>query len=177
MASSLGSIVLDLRTNTSAFIEGLTTASSAAKKAGRDIADGFSTVGNLAQAALAPLGELGSQIALTLTNVGQLGSSAARELASLTGGMSGVAVAGGVAVGVVGAVAGGTIALSLSAAASAASMYTLAQSAGLSVESLSKLAFGAKQVGVSRKCWPRACSSCSRTCCSRSRAAAREPRR
>ena len=63
---SLFSLFVDLKANTADFVSGMSTASYAAKKAGRDIEESFSSLGNIASVALAPFGELGAVIGESL---------------------------------------------------------------------------------------------------------------
>jgi hypothetical protein len=145
---SLFSLFVDLKANTADFVSGMSTASYAAKKAGRDIEESFSSLGNIASVALAPFGELGAVIGESLGKIGEYAASASGGFAKLGGGMSAVAVGGGVAVGAMAAVGAGAIGVALHVAESAAKLHELSQSTGVSVEALSGFSFVAKQTGV-----------------------------
>ena len=145
---SLFSLFVDLKANTADFVSGMSTASYAAKKAGRDIQESFSSLGSIASVALAPFGELGAVIGESLGKIGEYAASASGGFAKLGGGMSAVAVSGGVAVGAMAAVGAGAIGVALHVAESAAKLHELSQSTGVSVEALSGFSFVAKQTGV-----------------------------
>lgn len=148
MANTLGTIAVDLQANTVAFVEGMTRASSAAKKAGRDITESFSRLGELAGSALAPFGEVGRIIGETIGRIGALGGSAAQSLAKVGGGMSYLAVGAGAAVGAIAAVTSAAVALSVETAESIRKMGEQAEATGVSVQTLSGLAFAAKEAGL-----------------------------
>ena len=148
MANTLGTIVVDLQANTAAFIEGMTRASSSAKKAGGEISESFSRLGEFAGSALAPFGEMGRVIGEAFGQIGALGGSAAQSLAKMSGGMSALAVGGGVTVAAIAAIEAAAIGLTIHTAEAAAKMFVMSQVTGVSVEALSGLAFVAKQSGV-----------------------------
>jgi hypothetical protein len=148
MANTLGTISVDLTANVASFVTGLATASSHAKKTGAEITESFSRIGELAGSALAPFGEIGRVIGETLGQIGALGGSAAQSISKMTGGMSLLAVGGGVAVGAIAAVEVAAIGLAIHTAEAAARILVMSQTTGVSVEALSGLAFVAKQSGV-----------------------------
>jgi hypothetical protein len=123
-------------------------ASSHAKEAGRDITESFSRVGELAQSALAPFGEIGRVIGETFSQIGSLGGSASESIAKMGGGMGLLATGTGLAVSAVAAVDAAAIGLTIHFAEQAAKLAVLSQQTGVSVESLSSLGFVAKQSGV-----------------------------
>jgi hypothetical protein len=148
MANTLGTISVDLVANTASFVTGLATASSHAKKFGSETTEAFSRIGEIAGSALAPFGEIGRVIGETLGRIGALGGSAAQSIAKMSGGMSLLAVGGGVAVGAIAAVEAAAIGMAIHTAEAAASMLILSQSTGVSVATLSGFSFVAKQMGV-----------------------------
>jgi hypothetical protein len=148
MANILGSLFVELKANTSAFVEGMSAASYAAKRAGRDIQDSFEQLGGVASSLLAPFGEIGSVIGETLDKVGAWSGSASKGIAGLAGGMSPLAVGAGAAVAAIAAAEVGAIALSIHTAEAAAKMLVLSKQTGVSVETLSGFGFVAKQSGI-----------------------------
>jgi Phage-related minor tail protein/Lambda phage tail tape-measure protein (Tape_meas_lam_C) len=148
MANTLGTVSVDLVANTASFVTGLATASSAAKKAGGEITESFSRIGEFAGSALAPFGEIGRVIGEAFGQIGLLGGSAAQSLAKMGGGMSALAIGGGVAIGALAAIEAASIGLTIHTAEAAARMLVMSQTTGVSVEALSGLAFVAKQSGV-----------------------------
>jgi hypothetical protein len=151
MANVLGSLFVELRAETGAFIDGMSKASFEARRASREISESFSKIGEIAERALEPFGAIGAQIAHTFSAISSLGGGAAQSLAGMSGGMSYLAIAGGVAAGAVAAVTGSAIALAVHSAETAAKMNELSQSTGVSVETLSGFAFVAKQTGVEQE--------------------------
>jgi|GEM_PF-2345929 len=151
MPNTLGSIVVDLQANTAAFVEGMSRASSAAKKAGADISESFSRLGDLAGSALAPFGEIGRVIGDTFERIGAMGSSASQSIAKVAGGLSPLAIGAGVAGAAVAALDIAAIELTIHFAEQAAKLAVLSQQTGVSVESLSALGFVAKQSGVDQE--------------------------
>ena len=148
---SLSSIVVDLVANTGAFVTGMQTASSAAKKAGREIEDSFSKFGRLAETLLGPFGEIGSEIGRVFESAGRLSGGAAKGLAEMGGGMSYLAVGAGVAAGAMVAATGAAIGLAIATAYSIRELTEQAESVGISVQSLAELSFAAKQAGVEQE--------------------------
>jgi hypothetical protein len=149
MASSIYSVFVNLAASTSDFVNSMNTASSAARKAGRDITDSFSGLSSALEKALTPFGQLGPQIAQALGAVGESVAGASNALAKMGQGMTGLTVVAGTGIGVLGAIAASAAALTAKTAESAAGLYNLSQSTGVSVEALSALNFVAKQSGVS----------------------------
>lgn len=148
MANILGSIFVELKAETQAFVDGMSKASYAARQLGKDVEKTFSGLGDTLAAGLAPFGELGSILGQTLGKVGALAGGAAKELGSLGNGLGAIGAVGGAVAGTFAAVSAGAIALVAHTAESAAKLGELAQSTGVSVEALSGLGFVAKQTGV-----------------------------
>jgi hypothetical protein len=126
----------------------MTRASSAAKKAGGEINESFSKLGEIGATLLAPFGEIGRVVGEALGQIGTLGGSAASSLAKMSGGMSFLAVGGGLAVGALAAVEAAAIGLTIHTAEAAAKMLVMSQVTGVTVETLSGMAFVAKQSGL-----------------------------
>lgn len=145
---SVFSLFVDLKANTADFVSGMSTASYAAKKAGREIEDSFSRLGSVASAALAPFGELGATIGESLGRIGEYAEVASSGISKLGGGMSELAVGGGVVAGAMVAVGAATIGVAIRAAESAAQLGHMAQATGVSVETLSRFGYVARQTGV-----------------------------
>ena len=148
MANTLGTIAVDLTANTASFVSGLATASSAAKRAGSEITESFSRVGELAASALAPFGEVGRVIGETFSSIGRLAGGASQELAKLSGGMSYLTVGAGVAAGAIAGVTAASIGLAVHTAESVREMADQARAVGVSIDRFSALSFAAKQAGV-----------------------------
>ncbi|HZP31883.1 MAG TPA: phage tail tape measure protein [Candidatus Acidoferrales bacterium] len=125
MANILGSLFVELKANTAAFVEGMSSAGSAAKKAGDDISTSLGGLRDAANDAIAAMGPLGSSVTQF---------AALAQTASL--GVAGVAT--------------GLLAFTAATAESTAKLYEQAQSAGVSVETLSQLSFVAQSAGVSQ---------------------------
>jgi len=146
--SILGSLIVELQANTASFIAGMTGASKTARTVGREIESSFSSLGNVAATALAPFGQVGNMIALTLGQVGSSAGSAVQALGKMSGGIAPLAVGLGTVAGGMAAISAGSIGLAVHTAESIAKLNELAQSSGISVESLSALAFAGKSVGI-----------------------------
>jgi hypothetical protein len=147
MANILGSIQVELKAKTAQFVSDLTKASNTARRTGKEIEGAFSKLGSVAGTALAPFGAMGQLVSSSLSGIGSaLGKnlSQANKLGVLKAGLFGVA-------GAATAVVGGITALVAHTAAGAVAMGRLAQSAGVSVESFSGLAFAAKTAGISQE--------------------------
>jgi Lambda phage tail tape-measure protein (Tape_meas_lam_C) len=153
---SLYSLFVDLKANTADFVSGMSTASYAAKRAGRDIQDSFSALGSVAERALAPFGALGAGIAGTLSSIGSSAAAASAAFSKLGGGMSAIAVAAGAAAGAAAAIGAGAAGIAIHAAESADKMLTLSKQTGLSVSALSTWSFIAKQSGVDQEAMAKA---------------------
>jgi hypothetical protein len=163
MADAVGSLRVDLLLNQAEFLAGMKQAGSAATRAGREISDSFTKLGALETVALAPLNALGAQFGVFATLAAKSMGTAIGAVAALPkalekaqgsfgkfGAVLGLAGKGVIGIGIAGVAAGaGIITLALHTAESAAKMYALSQSTGVSVETLSGFAFVAKQSGVS----------------------------
>ena len=147
----LGSLVVQLTANTAGFVEGMTKASVEARRVSRDIEDSFSRLGGLASSALAPFGELGSIIGESLSHIGEWSSAATKGLKDLGGGMSFLTVGAGGTLAALAAVDVAAIGLAVSATEGAARMLQMSQATGVSVESLSALAFVGKMAGLDQE--------------------------
>jgi len=148
MADTLGRVAIDLTVNAANFVSGFAAASAAAKRAGSEITESFSRVGELAASALAPFGEVGRAIGETFSTVGRLAGSASQELAKLSGGMTLLTVGAGAAAGAIAGVNIAAIGLAIHTAESVREMNDQARAAGVSVDKFSALSFAAKQAGI-----------------------------
>src|SRR5580704_12308759 len=97
MAQSLGSLYVELKAETGAFVTGMSRASYAAKQASKDIGDGFSKMGNAVESALGQFGAFGSELSAIGGQVGNFFSTFA-----VSGSALGIAVAGIAAIGAAG---------------------------------------------------------------------------
>jgi lambda family phage tail tape measure protein len=148
MSISLGSIVVDLIAKTGGFVEGMTQASYAAKKSAAEIKGSFADMGAAAQSMLAPFGEIGQKLGAAFGGLGSTMASVTNGLVSIGGAASFAAVGIGAAVGAVSALGVAGAGIALFAAKGAAELYEMSEKTGVSVESLSRLGFAAKQTGV-----------------------------
>lgn len=146
--SVLGELIVRLGVSTASFTEGMNAASKTAKSAGRDIEGAFTSLGSVAESALAPLGELGETVASTLDKIGSSAGGVIQAFGKLGGAMGTVSTIGGGITAAMGAVATGSVALTVHVADAAAKLYELSQSTGISTETLSGLGYAAKQNGV-----------------------------
>jgi hypothetical protein len=172
MSNVLGSLFVELRADTAAFVDGMSKASYASKRAGEDIERSFSRLGGVAERALEPFGSLGVAIAasfekigetagLAVTRVAELSSILSRTgseggktggtLVKLSEGFGAVASLAKIAAAAAGAVGVGAIGLAVHTAESNAKMLAQAKAAGVSVEALSGLSFAAKLVEVDQE--------------------------
>jgi hypothetical protein len=172
MPNVLGSLFVELRADTAAFVDGMSKASYAAKRAGQDVERAFSRLGGVAGNAFGAFGPLGAAIAGSFQKIGESAGHAVTQVANLSsilsragseGGKTGStlvklsegfgAVAGlaKIAAAAAGAVGVGAIGLAVHTAESAARMLEQSRAAGVSVESLSGLSFAAKQAGVDQE--------------------------
>src|SRR5665213_1552633 len=156
MGNILGSIFVELRANTAAFVDGMSKASYTAKQAGRDIERSFSNLGSIAETALAPFGLVGGEIGQVLSQVGNWAGSASQSLAKMGGAMSVVGAGAGAAAGAIAAISAGSIAMVAHTAEAAGKLDQLSQATGVSTEALSALGFVAKQTGVESEIMVRA---------------------
>ncbi len=150
MSNVLGSILVNLLANTASFEQGMNAAQKQAQKTGKEIQRTFEDIGGTAEKLLAPLGNIGSNFASALSEVGSASRSLLTNLGPLGGafGEVGLAIAG---VAAVAAAAGAaTLGFAVEASEAAAHLYDLHQSTGLTVESLSALGQIAKisNIGV-----------------------------
>lgn len=83
MSQSLGSLFVELKANTAAFVDGMSKASYQSKQLGRDIESSFSRLGGVLETALAPMGEIGQVLGGALNTVATTAGGAARELGNL----------------------------------------------------------------------------------------------
>lgn len=148
MANVLGSLYVELKANTASFVDGMSKSAYVAKQAGRDIERSFSSLGQIAAAALEPLGPIAQQFSGVLETVGKSAGRAFTGLANMKGGADALKVAGGASVAAVAALDAAAIAMALHTTESAAKLYDQAQAAGVTTEALSGLSFVARQAGV-----------------------------
>ncbi|HEX4381231.1 MAG TPA: phage tail tape measure C-terminal domain-containing protein [Candidatus Acidoferrum sp.] len=148
MANILGSLLVELKAETASFVSGMTKASYTAKQTSREISESFSSIGELAEKALSPFGELGAAIGAAFARVGSTASAVSGDIGKMSGSLGVMQTAGAGAIAAIGAIEIGAVGLAIHTAESAAKMLALAQASGVSVEALSGFAFVAKQSGV-----------------------------
>jgi hypothetical protein len=144
---SLFSIFVDLKANTADFVSGMERGSYAAKKAGREIQESFSSLGDIAEKALAPLGEVGEAIGASLSGIANAAGKAASGLASI-GALSPVAAIGGIAA-VATAAAVGLSALAIKGTEVVENFRTVSEQTGISISDLQVFGAAGESVGVS----------------------------
>jgi hypothetical protein len=145
MAQSLGSLFVELKAETGAFVTGMSKASYAAKQASKDIGDGFSKMGNAVDGVLGQLGPFGAQLSSISGQVGNF-----FETFKVSGSSLGIAVAGVAAFGVAGiAAAAGIAALAMHGAELVERLSLISQKTGISIHDLQGFEAAGHTVGVS----------------------------
>jgi hypothetical protein len=145
MAQSLGSLFVELKAETGAFVTGMSKASYAAKQASKDIGDGFSKMGNAVDGVLGQLGPFGAQLSSISGQVGNF-----FETFKVSGSSLGIAVAGIAAIGVAGiAAAAGIAALAIHGAELVERLSLISQKTGISIHDLQGFEAAGHTVGVS----------------------------
>jgi hypothetical protein len=145
MAQSLGSLFVELKAETGAFVTGMSKASYAAKQASKDIGDGFSKMGNAVEGALGQFGAFGAQLGAIGGQVGNFFSTF-----KVSGSSLGIAVAGIAAVGAAGiAAAAGLSALAIQGTELVERLNNISQKTGISIRSLQVFEAAGKTVDVS----------------------------
>jgi phage-related minor tail protein len=151
LAISLGNIVVNLTASTAGFIEGMSKASYSAAKSAREIKGSFADMGGAAQSLLSPFGEIGAQMGAAFSGIGATLGTVQKALVGLAGGASVAAVGIGAAVGAVAALGVAGAGIALFAAKGANALFEMSEKTGVSVESLSRLGYAAKQTGVDQE--------------------------
>jgi phage-related minor tail protein len=126
----------------------MTQASYAAKKSAAEIKSSFADMGAAAQSMLAPFGEIGAALGAAFGGLGSTMASVTNGLVNIGGAASMAAVGIGAAVGAVSALGVAGAGIALFAAKGASELFEMSEKTGVSVESLSRLGFAAKQTGV-----------------------------
>jgi hypothetical protein len=145
MSQSLGSLFVELKAETGAFVTGMSKASYAAKQASKDIQSGFDSMGNAVNGALGQFGAFGAQLSALGTQVGNFFTTFA-----VSGNALGVAIAGISAIGAAGiAAAAGLAALAISGAELVERLSNISQKTGISIRDLQTFEAAGKTVGVS----------------------------
>lgn len=145
MAQSLGSLFVELKAETGAFVTGMSKASYAAKQASKDIQSGFDSMGSAVSGALGQFGEFGNRLSAVGGQVGQFFTTFA-----VSGSALGVAIAGISAIGAAGiAAAAGLAAMAISGAEVVERLSNISQKTGISIRDLQTFEAAGKTVGVS----------------------------
>jgi hypothetical protein len=145
MAQSLGSLFVELKAETGAFVTGMSKASYAAKQASKDIGEGFSKIGGAVNGALGQMGGFGSELSAIGGQVGNFFSTF-----QVAGSSIGIAVAGIAAFGVAGiAAAAGIAALAMHGAELVERLSLISQKTGISIHDLQGFEAAGHTVGVS----------------------------
>ncbi len=144
MAQSLGSLFVELRAETGAFVTGMSKASYEAKKAAKDIQESFDRVGDALGESLSKIGPAGQ----ALQSVGSIASEVFEGF-SLAGGAAAIAVGaiGGVAAAALLA-AGGLGELAISGAELVENLSNISQKTGISIRDLQTFEAAGATVGV-----------------------------
>jgi hypothetical protein len=148
MALSIGQILIELALNNTAFSKGLSTVSIESKRTAKEISEAFAGIGGTLSGLLGQFGPLGNAI-------GQAFSSAAGSASKATSIFSGMGGTVGLLGASLGAVAGLSVAagsaalgLAVHASESAARLHEQSEATGVSVETLSRYGYIARQTGV-----------------------------
>jgi Lambda phage tail tape-measure protein (Tape_meas_lam_C) len=144
----LGSLFVELKANTGAFVDGMTKASYSAKAAGREIEESLSHLGGIAGSLLSPFGEFGRVVGESFEKAAIWSGTASSGIGKFAGGLTPLAVGAGAVAAAIAAVEVAAVGLAIHTAEAAARMLVMSQSTGVSVETLSGFAFAAKMSGV-----------------------------
>lgn len=145
MAQSLGSLYVELKAETAGFVTGMSKASFEAKRAAKDIQEGFNRIGSAVQESLGKLGPFGEAIS-------GLGSAAGSLFEGLSGASGGLAIATGAIAGfgaAAVAAAGSVGAMAIAGADLVEHISNLSQETGISVSDLQDFQAVGASVGVS----------------------------
>jgi hypothetical protein len=152
MASNiLGKILVQLGLDSAAFESGASKASKLAQKSAKDISDAFEGAGSKIGSLFEAFGEAGGPLAGAFTGLGSTVQGVMGSLGPLAGALGGAGLAAAGVTAVVGAAALALVGIAVSAAKGAAELYDLSMKTGVSVETLSRLSFAAKESGVSQE--------------------------
>src|SRR5581483_1716302 len=144
---SLFSIFVDLRANVADFVSGMNQSSYAARKFARETEDSFGQLGQLAEKALAPLGEAGESIGRALAGMSEAAGSAVGKFSAL-GSLSVAGALAGVGAAAI-AAAVGLAELAIKGAEVVENLELVSQKTGIGVSGLQVLGAAGASVGVS----------------------------
>lgn len=139
MGSSLGSVFVDLKINTAAYIDGLSKAGITTGKTGRDMKTAFGKIGE----ALAPLGGVVGRLAGIFDQMGNAVNAAGQNVKKF-GLATGSLMAGA---GVLAALSGAAFALANHAAEVGSKIYEASQKTGIAAAQMSGLMAVVKETG------------------------------
>lgn len=145
MAQSLGSLYVELKAETGAFVAGLTKASYVSKQASKEISEGFSKMGGAGTAALGQLGGFGAGLGSVGNQVSQFFSSFGGNAGGMSAAVVGIAAIGTAAV----ATAAGLAALAIHGAELVERLSLISQKTGISIHDLQGFEAAGHTVGVS----------------------------
>jgi hypothetical protein len=153
MSNVLGSIFVELKANTTAYVAGMGKAGYASKQAGKNIRESFEGLSGVLSSVLGPLGAIGPAIAETFSKVGTLSGSAAAQVGNFGGALGSVGVIGGIALGALGgaavAAATGLAEMAKQGAEIVERFSLISQKTGISIRDLQGFEATGKTVGVS----------------------------
>lgn len=151
MSQSLGSLHVDLTAETGSFVSALSKAAYTAQSAAKQISRDFSDLGAIASQTFGAFGEFNpviSKLSFALEAAGSAASKTMKALSGMGGAVGPLLALGAGASVSLAAIGIGAAGIAAHAAESAAKLYELSRSTGLSVESLSRWSFAAKQSGI-----------------------------
>jgi hypothetical protein len=153
MSQSLGQLYVNLTAETGGFVSALSKAAYEAQKFSKDASRSFGELREVAEQTFGAFGEFNpiiSKLSFALESAGSASAKMIKEFRDVGGVLGPIAALGaGAGAGLGLAAFGvGVIALAGDAAESAAKLYQLSQSTGVSVEALSRFQYAAKQTGT-----------------------------
>jgi lambda family phage tail tape measure protein len=166
MASTLGSLFIELGINTAAFADGMSKATYAAKAGVQQIGSSFQSLGAMAADIGSKFGQFGGIVGAAMGSAGQAISKLVKEAGALDG-IGGALKLGGIGFGALaaGAVTAGAavVGIAVHASEGAKRLYELSQATGVSVKELSGLSVLGGLVGISTDTMGRALERMSRS--------------
>src|ERR1700741_2004858 len=147
---SLGTLYVDLQANTGGFVSAMSKAAAEAQRTSKEISRGFSDLQRIASQTFGAFGSFNpliSKLGFALSAAGSAASSVMKNFSGVGGAIGPLAaLSAGAATGLL-AIGAGIAGIAVHAADSSAKLHELSQSTGVSVETLSRFQFIAKQTG------------------------------
>jgi hypothetical protein len=145
MAQSLGSLFVELKAETGAFVAGMTKASYVSKQASKEIGESFGRMGGAVEGALGQFGEFGNKLSGMGGQVSQFLSSFGSNAGGMSTAVVGIAAIGTAAIGA----AAGLAMIAIHGAELVERLSLISQKTGISIRDLQGFEAAGKTVGVS----------------------------